>query len=312
MHRKAIFLGVLISIIYTSYAQVFYLPSSVIIWDGFERNPVKRKTSYPYVSGDTFRAFCDHVFDETKTYIDADAVKPGDTVFLVGDVLPFFFQEVYKHIQHPFVIVTHNRDDALPGDFSSYLDDEKILAWFTVNLDRSHPKLHAIPIGLANSCWPHGDTNIVKMRAQEAARKTILLCASFVLPTHASRQTIYNLFRGKSYCYFAMKKPYDEYLKDLRASKFVLSPRGNGLDCHRTWEVLLMGAVPIVPSTTINDLYRDLPVIVVEDWKCLTQGFLEQKWSEFERVTFTMEKLYADYWFNLISQQAQHARHANA
>jgi hypothetical protein len=58
-----------------------------------------------------------------------------------------------------------------------------------------------------------------------------------------------------------------KYRELLRQSQFVLSPPGNGADCHRTWEALYMGAVPIVlkkfwPFQEIN-----LPVLIVEDWE---------------------------------------------
>ena len=33
-----------------------------------------------------------------------------------------------------------------------------------------------------------------------------------------------------------------EYLRTLGQHRFVLSPRGNGLDAHRTWEALMVGS----------------------------------------------------------------------
>lgn len=289
-------------------AQVFHLPAHVYIWDGFERNPDKRRSSYPYLSGDTFRALCDHVFDETKTFLDVDAIRPGDAVFVVADFFQYFFNEVFPHIKHPIIIVTHNRDDAVPGVYASYLDDEKIVAWFSVNIDCVHPKLHAIPIGIANGYWPHGNTAVVKKNAELSADKTILLCASYISQTHASRPHVYNCFRNVSYCYFAGQKPFEQYLQDLRSSKFVLSPRGNGPDCHRTWEALLMGAVPVVPSTTINSVYEGLPVVIVDHWQSLTQEFFEKTWHEYSQKKYELERLYADYWSDAIDNYKNFVR----
>lgn len=289
-------------------AQIIHLPSSVYLWEGFERNLARRVSCYPYLSGDTFRAFCDHIFDETKTYIDVDAIQPGDTIFLVADMVPYFFQEVYKHIKHPFVIVTHNRDDSMPGDFVSYLDDEKIIAWFAVNTDTSHQKLFAIPIGLANSYWPHGKSDVVKKQSMISVAKNILLYASHITLTHETRKKVYACFKNKPFCHFAQKKPHDQYLLDLKKSKFVLSPRGNGLDCHRTWEALYMGAIPVVPATTINSVYEGLPVVIVDDWATVTAPFLEQKWAEHNPKLVNLERIFADYWFDLISQHQNSVR----
>lgn len=302
---------ILISLVFLSsllQARIFNLPSSVYLWDGFERNPAKRISSAPYISGDTFRSFCDHAFDELKTYLDVDLIKPGDTIFLVADTLPYFFQEIYPHINCPIVIVTHNRDESMPGDFASYLNDEKIEAWFAQNTDSTHPKLFTIPIGIANSYWPHGNPESIKRQSHVPSNRNVLLCASHLNLTHESRRHLYAYFRNKAYCYFPGQKPHEQYLLDLRKSKFVLSPRGNGLDCHRTWEALYMGAIPVVPSTTIDSVYADLPVIIVQDWSVLTEDYLNKKWIELSKQSFKIEKIYAEYWFDLIAQAQQRAK----
>ena len=57
-------------------------------------------------------------------------------------------------------------------------------------------------------------------------------------------------------------------------SQFVLSPLGAGFDCHRTWEALLLGCIPIVKAAKINDLFEGLPVITVHDWNEINPNFL--------------------------------------
>ncbi|GMI07538.1 hypothetical protein TrLO_g8253 [Triparma laevis f. longispina] len=55
---------------------------------------------------------------------------------------------------------------------------------------------------------------------------------------------------------------------------FVLSPFGNGMDCFRTYEILLLGAIAVIPSgdsegrrwPAARETYEGLPVIVVDDW----------------------------------------------
>jgi hypothetical protein len=59
--------------------------------------------------------------------------------------------------------------------------------------------------------------------------------------------------------------PY-EYLKLVSQSKFVLSPPGNGPDCHRTWESIYLGAVPIVYKSAWPFRDFNLPVAQVSDW----------------------------------------------
>lgn len=77
-----------------------------------------------------------------------------------------------------------------------------------------------------------------------------------------------------SYCFtddaYEHVKNYTEYYHALSRTRFAWSPHGNGLDCHRTWEILLLGAYPIVKTSSLDELYRDLPVLVVEEVKLAT------------------------------------------
>ena len=45
----------------------------------------------------------------------------------------------------------------------------------------------------------------------------------------------------------------------------LISPPGAGVDCHRTWEILMLNTVPIVTNTSLFQLYEVLPVIVVDE-----------------------------------------------
>ena len=64
----------------------------------------------------------------------------------------------------------------------------------------------------------------------------------------------------------APQKPFAEYLKDLRASYFCLSPGGDGIDTHRTWEALYLGTVPVVTRSVLTEQHPDLPMVVLDDW----------------------------------------------
>ena len=94
------------------------------------------------------------------------------------------------------------------------------------------------------------------------------------------------------------------YARALLESKFVLSPRGHGGEPpYRTWEALLLGAVPIVAWDPRHEpLYARLPVVRVrdEEWASVTPAFLRARWAEIERDTergaYDLRKLYAPYW----------------
>ena len=78
--------------------------------------------------------------------------------------------------------------------------------------------------------------------------------------------------------------------------QFVLSPHGAGFDCHRTWEALLLGCIPIVKKARINDLFIDLPVIEVQDWSEINRSNLDTWLREVRQNPFNREKLTNQYW----------------
>src|SRR5207302_4478737 len=107
-----------------------------------------RNSSYPFISGDTYRAFADFIFDETQED-NLAFVKYGDIVFVKADMLHYFFDQPYKSIKNPFILITHNSDFFAPSDHRDRLEDKKIIAWYASNPDlRNHSKLFPIPIGL--------------------------------------------------------------------------------------------------------------------------------------------------------------------
>ena len=80
---------------------------------------------------------------------------------------------------------------------------------------------------------------------------------------------------------------------------FVVSPHGNGLDCHRTWESLVLGNIVIVKRSSLDPLYEGLPVVIVDDWSEITAESLARWHTEhapaFERPE-VQERLTNRYW----------------
>ena len=244
-----------------------------------------RPSSEPYLSGDTYRNYCTFILDEDSNF-DPEKVNTGDTIFVSGETryLRRFFQEYHPRIKNKYILVTHNTDLNMPGPFKIYLDDQKLFAWFAMNADYSHPKLITIPIGIAD--WrPHCNykesiNNLIKNNIH-LSPKHYLLSANFNINTNLKeRAPVEAFFRSKQFCYFTPKTSIDNYLVDVCRSKFVLSPHGTGLDCHRTWEALYLDVFPVVKTSALDVLYEDLPIVIVNSWSEVTEEFLEKKYEE--------------------------------
>ena len=81
---------------------------------------------------------------------------------------------------------------------------------------------------------------------------------------------------------------------------FVVSPPGEGLDCHRTWEALCLGCIPIMLSSPLDDMFEDLPVLIVKRWNDLSRDLLYKTILEYKEREFAWNKLTLKYWIDKI------------
>lgn len=256
----------------------------------------------PYLSGDTFRAFSDHAYDEVTRFIP-QLVKEGQTIFVNGDKIAEFFSKYHPQIRSRYILITHNSDRSIPGESSKYLDDEHIIAWFTQNPDgTNHPKLHPLPIGLENRYWKPDNVEIITRVKEKHLPKIHLLYCNFSTTSYVpERPFVHELLSTAPFTYTQIRKNYESFIEEIASSKFVLSPRGNGLDTHRLWETLYSGSYPIVKTSSLDFLYADLPVVIVSEWTEITEEFLHRKYEELEKKRYNFEKLYTDFWFRWIN-----------
>ena len=96
-----------------------------------------------------------------------------------------------------------------------------------------------------------------------------------------------------------------------RQYSFWLSPRGNGIDCHRTWEALYLDVIPIVWNSSLNALYENLPIVIIQNYTEITETFLRKKLYEISvkkmTTTYQFEKLRNAYWRRLILNKSRHS-----
>ena len=93
-------------------------------------------------------------------------------------------------------------------------------------------------------------------------------------------------------------------LEKMRASGIVACPEGAGMDTHRFWECLLVGAIPAVLETDHNArLARKwkLPIISVSDWSELRdKQTIQLQWDSIHDAPRDMSRLTSSYWIEKI------------
>ncbi len=88
-----------------------------------------------------------------------------------------------------------------------------------------------------------------------------------------------------------------EYFKSLPNYKFVISPEGNGIDCHRHYEAFMAGCIPIVEdSYLIRSKYGDVPFLFTTDYSEITPEYLATKYEEMIDKVWDFKKLFLSSW----------------
>lgn len=84
-----------------------------------------------------------------------------------------------------------------------------------------------------------------------------------------------------------------QYFDELPCYKFVISPEGNGIDCHRHYEALMAGCIPIIEDNPfIREKYRGCPILFTKDYSEINEFYLEQKYKELIDKTYDFSRLF--------------------
>ena len=257
--------------------------------------------SYPYLTGMGLRARSHMIFDEFQQDSPSKIVKDGQVVFLKTDLIDVFFRNVVHLIKHKFKIITQNSSLGVEKRHALYLNNEKVLVWYAQNANFHHPKLQSVPLGIANARWPHGNIKEIEDVKSQKNPKEYLVYMNFDVKTNPiKRKKILDIFENKDYVLKAQKKPFKEYLTDLSRSKFTISPPGHGIDCHRIWESIAVGTIPIVENCHNISFHTKCPIMIIDDWSVLSKEYLEHKYDFYTSSLYSKSSIFLDYWIEKI------------
>jgi hypothetical protein len=79
--------------------------------------------------------------------------------------------------------------------------------------------------------------------------------------------------------------------------KFVISPEGNGIDCHRHYEALLAGCIPIIErNPLVEEKYKGCPVLYTDDYSEITEDYLLKVYEEMKSQTYDFSRLFLSFY----------------
>jgi hypothetical protein len=209
-------------------------------------------------------------------------VKSGDVVYVKTDLQTEFFQKIYPNIHEEFILVTHNSDYETNVALKHYLDQDKIIAWLGPNPGFEHPKHIPLPLGLENTVFYPSKIEFIRALNVTSLipweKRKYLVYLNFNSGTNpGARKYLFDLFKDIPGVLISQKRlDYASYMNHIGDSKFVLCPRGNGLDTHRFYETIIMGSIPVVENSTLFPLFRDANALILSSFGKLTIKTLKE------------------------------------
>jgi hypothetical protein len=208
--------------------------------------------------------------------------------------LDHFVRGALPTIRKPFTLITTDGDASVPSDLApdtvrALLACPWLVAWHTQNHDGSHhPKLAPLPIGLdlhtpRHRSSPHRLIQTLRKirdaRLPPQDQPPRVFCDFAISMNCDERWRALGALKDCDHVDFLAERiPQEKIWRIYSRYPFVLSARGNGLDSHRTWELLLLGSIVITRTSPLDPLFEDLPVAIVKDWPAVRDKANLEAW----------------------------------
>ena len=233
------------------------------------------------------------------------------------------FAKNLHRLKKPCILITSDGDRPVPSSYDKnmckkILNNSNIKKWYSQNYDKSiiHNKLSHYPIGfdLHTNMWLPNNSISKKIKFMIDCRNKYhtdkRISNKIFSDTHHSishpiRSEIYNIIKSNPLFKLSeRRKSFIDIIKDYNKYNFVISPRGNGLDCHRTWELFLAGVIVITFTSTLDDMFinNNLPVVILQELDEL-KSITKDKLNEWYKININktdinniFPKLTYNYW----------------
>jgi hypothetical protein len=210
--------------------------------------------------------------------------------------LDAFATHALPRIERPFVLLTTDGDTTVPSEVrpetvARILASPWLRGWFTQNCDAmDHPMIRPFPIGLdLHKPRPFGsprktaeELRRLAFSAKPAAERPLSVYSDVTVSVASpDRHAAWKLLPGVPHIRSQrLRVTQRTTWRRYAQSRFVLSLKGNGYDCHRTWEALYLGAIVIALRSELDPLYEGLPVVLIDSLEELLDARNLEKWSE--------------------------------
>jgi hypothetical protein len=235
-------------------------------------------SSTPFISGDTFQRQCDVSINKFNVLrLSENETPQRPKIFFVsadnvGLILDSIISKRIRTSGKTHTLVIHNGDN-LPSHDEFEILTSVFRRIYSVNWLGSSSFATPLPIGLENrNLLQNGRLRYFRDAHQrglpDLEHRSDSIIANFSLHTNSTErdQALSCALKANLPVVTEKTENLEQYFSLIANSKYVLSPPGNGPDCHRTWEALTLGAIPIVKRDYWPFSNLPLPVIQVDEW----------------------------------------------
>ena len=223
-------------------------------------------TSFPYLSGDTFRVGSDFAFSDVGDFQRARNWDEIRVVFCKSDALEIFLSEK-PTLLNPRVLLSGNSD----FDFHS-IDETNFGGIRAIFLQNSfisdNKRIFTLPIGLENAEYASNGRISLYSKKITLNKLNSVQVGPFG-NTHYERNYLSNLVSDSQISCTKFRVSTRKHIRNIDAHQYVACPRGNGVDTHRVWETLYRGSSPVLLRNSWSESIQNMgfPVNLIEDWK---------------------------------------------
>jgi hypothetical protein len=272
------------------------------------RNLDIRKDNFPYLGADTYYNLC-NVQITKSSHLNSLNVMSSESdrkMYILGELVPELFTtakliKTKLSSKFNFILISESDLAFNVSELEQLLDISERIYYH--NVLGHNPLITPIPLGIEKQSFRNGSRmgDFKKLPNTEVISRPINFLVAWNDKTNILRKSYKTFFEGVKTALVVKNRLNSHTLhKLMRKTLFVPSPAGNGLDCHRTWEALYLGCVPVVLE---SDFCGDStwPVLVIQNWNELTAKSQNELIEIYNSKRLTREQA-LDFSRNILSK----------
>jgi hypothetical protein len=272
--------------------------------------------NFTHIDGDAFESLADFSFGdpyspnykplEISSILKDEIDSKNEAILFVDTERLLQLIKLVNIFKNKITIIAHNSDYTIDYNFSDIIPNN-VKVWCQNYNNIETDRLFSLPIGMERTRWfpelkKRNFLEFYRKKSISNKNNDISMYFNCNCRTNPIRLQMLNFLSNFNYAPCTIKtigngSSFDEYLKDITDVTHVLSPPGNGIDCHRTWETLYLNRIPILMrSHFVQNIYHDLPVIIIDKFDDLNYIHNDDSIDKH----YNLEKLNFEYWKNKI------------